>query len=87
MSIIRIVVTQRGLPIGPLSLFVAVNNLETENIIKSMNPRQLMEQVNDRVASQARRFVYGSDDRQLRFVANRLGRMEPSTPLETRFFK
>jgi hypothetical protein len=76
-----------ALPIGPLSLFVAVNNLETENIIKSMNPRQLMEQVNDRVALQARRFVYGSDDRQLRFVANRLGRMEPSTPLETRFFK
>lgn len=76
-----------ALPIGPLSLFVASNNVETEDAIKSMHAGKLMEQVNDRVASQARRFVYGSDDRQLRFVENRLGRMEPSTPLETRVFK
>ena len=74
-----------ALPIGPLSLFVATNTIEAENIIKSMDPKQLMEQVNDRVASQARKFVYGTDDKQLRFVANRLGREEPSTPLETRF--
>jgi hypothetical protein len=52
-------------------------------IIRSSNPRELMAQVNDRVASQARKFVYGTDDSQLRFVANRLGRMEPATPLET----
>jgi hypothetical protein len=32
-----------------------------------------MQQVKDRVASQARRYVYGTDNSQLRFVANRLG--------------
>jgi uncharacterized protein DUF4238 len=76
-----------SLPIGPLSLFVATNNVESENIIKSMDPRDLMEQVNDRVASQARRFVYGTDDRQLRFVSKRLGQKKPSIPLEARYGK
>jgi hypothetical protein len=34
----------------------------------------LLRQMNDKVAIQARRYVYDRDDRQLRFVANRLGR-------------
>jgi hypothetical protein len=75
------------IPIGPAALFVATNTEESDNIIKSIDPRELMRQVNDRVALQARRFVYGTDDRHLRFVANRLGKMLPATPLETRFFK
>jgi hypothetical protein len=67
-------------------LFVATNTAEMEHTIRNMNPRQLMEQVNNRAASQARKkYVWGSDDTQLRFVRNRFGRMEPSTPLETRF--
>jgi hypothetical protein len=72
-----------AIPIGPLALFVATNTEESDNIIRNMNPRALMEQVNDRVASQAKRFVYGIDDSQRRFVANRLGRMALSTPLDT----
>ncbi len=73
-----------ALPIGPLSLFVATNTEESEKLIRSMAPRDLMEQVNDRVASQARRYVYGTDESQLRFVQNRLGLKAPSTPLEAR---
>jgi hypothetical protein len=73
-----------ALPIGPRSLFVATNTEKSENLIRSMDPRDLMQQVNDRVASQARRYVYGTDEGQLRFVANRLGRQNPSTPLEAR---
>jgi hypothetical protein len=42
-----------------------------------------MRQVNHRVALQARKFVYGVNDTQLRFVDKRLGRQLPSTPLET----
>ncbi|MGJ5051822.1 DUF4238 domain-containing protein [Bradyrhizobium oligotrophicum] len=72
-----------SIPIGPRMLFIATNNEETENMIRSMNPRTLMEQVNDRVASQARRYVYGLGNKQLRFIENRLGRKWPSTPLET----
>jgi hypothetical protein len=73
-----------ALPIGPRILFVATNTLEMEHNIKSMSPRQLMEHVNDRVVSQARKYVWEVDDKQLRFIQNRLGRMEPSTPLEPR---
>ena len=42
-----------ALPIGPLSLFVATNDVNTENAIKSMNAGQLIELVNHRVSSQA----------------------------------
>jgi hypothetical protein len=72
-----------AIPVGPFALFLATNTEESDSIIKSMSPRDLMRQVNDRVASQARKFAYGTDDSQLRFVANRLGRMLPSTPLDT----
>ena len=72
-----------AIPIGPFALFVATNTEESENIIKSIKPDDLMRQVNDRVTSQARRYVYGTDDSQRRFVANRLGRMALSTPLDT----
>jgi hypothetical protein len=66
-------------------LFVATNNEETENNIRRADPTMRIAQVNGRVASQARKYVYGIDDRQLRFVEKRLGRKWPSTPLETRF--
>jgi hypothetical protein len=46
-----------AIPIGPLALFVATNTEESDSIIRNINPRELMQQVNDRVASQARRFV------------------------------
>lgn len=74
-----------ALPLGPRMLFVACNNIETENMIKTIDPGILMAQINDRVASQARKYVYGADNKHLRFVENRLGRKWPSTPLETRF--
>jgi hypothetical protein len=72
-----------AMPIGPRMLFVAANTEQTEHMIRSWAPGQLMEHVNDRVASQARRYVWGVDDAELRFVEDRLGRMEPSTPLDT----
>jgi hypothetical protein len=74
-----------ALPIGPRMLFVATNNIETENKLRMIDTAIMMTQVNDRVASRARRYVYGADNKQLRFVENRLGRRWPSTPLETRF--
>lgn len=74
-----------ALPIGPRMLFIATNNIETEQMIRVIDAGLLMAQINDRVASQARKYVYGTDNRQLRFVENRLGRKWPSTPLETRF--
>jgi Protein of unknown function (DUF4238) len=72
-----------ALPMGPRMLFVAANTDRMVHDIRSGDPRRLVEHVNDRVVSQAVKYVWGVDDSQLRFVENRLGRMEPSTPLDT----
>ena len=71
-----------AIPIGPFKLFVATNNEETTVRLRNMPPALLMRQTNERVALQARRFVYGIDDTQSRFVENRLAKQLPSTPLE-----
>jgi len=62
------------LPVGPAQLFIAVNTPEMEEALRTFDPHALLRQMNDKVAIQARRYVYDRDDRQLRFVANRLGR-------------
>lgn len=62
------------LPVGPAQMFVAVNTLEMEQTLRQTDPRKLMRMVNGKVVDQARKYVYGTDDRQLRFVENRLGK-------------
>jgi hypothetical protein len=71
------------LPISPTQLFVAATNqkalIELNGILKHPGtPKRL----NDLVTKQARRFVYGRDDTQLRFVANRLGLKIKCSPFE-----
>jgi hypothetical protein len=46
-----------------------------------MKPDELVQTVNNKVAEQAYSYVYGVDDKQLRFVVNRLGKRVQSTPL------
>jgi len=43
---------------------------------------EAVEIVNDCVASQARKYVYGTDDKQLAFVSERLGRKYTADPTE-----
>lgn len=62
------------LPIGPTRMFVAVNTPEMEDVLRTSDPHRLMGLMNDKVARHACRYVYGTDDRQLRYVENRLGR-------------
>lgn len=69
------------IPISPSQLFVAVRNKSTWDYIRKIRLDELATSVNNKVAEQARKYVYGTDDRQLRFVANRLGKMVQSTPL------
>jgi len=73
-----------GLPMGPQHLFVATNDEETFLKIRAIDPAQILHNVNHKVASQAVKYVYGCDDSQLAFVAERIGKQIPSTPLETR---
>jgi hypothetical protein len=61
------------MPMGPAHLFLAANNTETEHQLRKLGARELAQRANDRVARQAKKYVYGRDGRQLRFVENRLG--------------
>jgi hypothetical protein len=69
------------IPMSPRRLFIAVKEEATFRQIASMSPDELVHTANNKVAEQAHRFVYGSDDSQLRFVANRLGKRVRSSPL------
>ena len=64
-------------PIGPRKMFVAVAEEGTLKAMKSLSPEDLMWRVNDRICTQAKAYVYGDSDRQLKFVENRLGRGAP----------
>jgi Protein of unknown function (DUF4238) len=71
------------IPISPRHVFVATNNSETENYIRGVwRNRQLIQQVNERVALQSRKYVYGYSDAQLSFVSSRLGSAWTADPLE-----
>jgi hypothetical protein len=63
------------------SLRAAFNNDETFKAISSTASDELVETVNNQVAQQAHKFVYGVDDSQLPFVASRLGKRVWSSPL------
>jgi len=68
-------------PIGPRRLFIATRTMETFGSFKQRHPKEFAKAINDRICLQARKFVYGSDKRQLRFVSNRLGKMVWSSPV------
>jgi hypothetical protein len=72
------------LPISPNRVFVAASTPETmDQIVQRANDqKRFIRTINDLIARQARKYVYGTDDRQLRFVENRLGQQIRSTPLE-----
>ena len=64
-----------AMPIGPRRLFIAANDLAPAERLAQQDHDGLAAMINDAVAGQARRFVWGVDDRQLRFVERRLGEM------------
>jgi hypothetical protein len=71
-----------ALPISPNHIFLAVNDNRVLRAIQAMNPREVLYNSNDRIASQAKKYVYGTDDTHLEFVEPRLGLELPSTPFE-----
>jgi hypothetical protein len=61
-------------PIGPTQAFFACRSVEMQNYLSTLRPEKLMAAINDIIAKQAARFVYGKDEKQKRFVENRLNR-------------
>jgi Protein of unknown function (DUF4238) len=72
------------LPISPDRVYVAADTADTMSEIgeRARDTNRFVGTINDLMAKQARKYVYGTDDRQLRFVENRLGQHIRSTPLE-----
>lgn len=62
-----------ALPIGPRKLFVAAHESGFLATLESSDRVLLAKRCNKYVVEAAVRFVYGIDDRQLRFVQNRIG--------------
>ncbi len=69
------------LPISPRRLFIATRTEDTFQYFQKMNQNDLAHAVNNQVCQQAQKFVFGCDDRQLRFVSNRLGKRVWSSPI------
>lgn len=62
-----------ALPIAPRVLFLAANNVELARSISRGSQSETVKKMNKTVVSQAREFVWGSDDSQLHFVAKHMG--------------
>jgi hypothetical protein len=70
------------MPIGPRQLFIAANDPKLAQELARQNHDKVLANMNDLIVRQARKFVWGVDDRQLRFVERRLGEMRPSSLLD-----
>jgi hypothetical protein len=72
-----------AIPISPRRIVIMANNIGTlktiEETAQSVNIAQL---VNDHVIRKARQYVYGTDDRALAFVEERLGERAAWSPFE-----
>lgn len=66
------------LPIGPRHIFVAVNTAEMEDALRLRQPNEFLHTLNDRTVRKAHKYVYGTDDQQLRFVEDRLRSSAPA---------
>jgi hypothetical protein len=71
------------MPISPTHIFIATNTTEEAEKIKALSKDgQIVGILNDKMVRQARRFAYGIDKSQTRFVENRLGDKIPCSPFE-----
>jgi hypothetical protein len=71
------------MPISPRRIFVAANNRETVKDLHDMvEAGGMAQRLNNRMARQARRYVYGVDDSALQFIEPRLGQKARWSPFE-----
>jgi hypothetical protein len=71
------------IPISPRRLVVMANKIEVLRQIEELaRSGGLAQRMNNRMARQARKYVYGTDDQALKFVEERLGERAAWSPLE-----
>jgi len=62
------------LPISPKMVFFACATEQAEREFMQIDPDQVMQAMKDIVVRQAQTYVWGTDDSQLRYVRNRMGK-------------
>lgn len=62
------------LPIGPRLIWIGGSNADFIEQVRLADPVRLVKEVNRQIVEGAKRYVWGADARQLRFVENRFGR-------------
>lgn len=71
------------MPLSPKYIFIAANTDEEVAKIKALSRSgELAKRMNDRIARQARKFVFASDTTQLHFIEKRLGQKVACSPFE-----
>jgi hypothetical protein len=70
------------MPLGPNKLFVAVNNGETEQLIRQRPMKLLAESINLRIAQQAKKYVYADSRSSTKFVDENLGKGQRKSIME-----
>lgn len=67
-------------PISPTQCFYAAATIGEELKLRSLSAAQFIFLLNDKMAAQARKFVYGTDDSELDFVTERFGQKLKAGP-------
>jgi hypothetical protein len=70
------------LPIGPKTLFAAVNDKETQRIVEARDPAERVEVTNQFVAGRAIKYVYALSDAPLAFVRQYMGTKQRKSLIE-----
>jgi hypothetical protein len=70
------------LPIGPKTLFIAVNDKETQRIVEARDPAERVEVTNQFVAGRAIKYVYALSDAPLEFVRQHMGTKQRKSLIE-----
>jgi Protein of unknown function (DUF4238) len=70
------------LPLGPDRLFIAVNDKQTEQLIRGRPVKELVEEVNKLVVQHAVKYVYGTDDKSAKFIDENIGKDRPKSLMQ-----
>lgn len=70
------------LPIGPKAMFVAVNDVETQDLVEARDPEDQLRGWNQYIAGRAVRYSYARDDSVFDFVSEHFGKHPRRTLLE-----
>jgi hypothetical protein len=70
------------LPIGPARLFVAVNDIATELLVRQRPLSELVAAANELISGHAIKYLYGQDDSHLEFAIRHMSTRRQSSLLE-----